>query len=177
MEARHKIAKLAHNMAESVQSCQLAELEQLAKSETFVFLTRDSEAAKDLAQDTALATLAAIRGGAVRVSVKHYAYQVARFQWIQVLRQKSRERQHEPLPPDVPARAETTTLPVFPVEKVLAILRARHSPRHARVLSLLLAGETPEAVREKMGLTVTQYRLTKNRALAAARRIAQGIHR
>lgn len=176
MEACH-LTEIVRAAQSSSIAEQVAALESVARRGpgAFVWLARDREDAQELAQEAMLATLQAIRAGMVRVSVESYAMGAARYQWIRMLQRRARARKHEPLA-DLPAAAPSAPA-TRTADRILVLMRARHPALYERLISLLLAGESPEAVRAALKLSPTQYRLTRSRALAAARNIASGLKR
>lgn len=136
--------------------------------------THDREAARDLAQETILAVIAAVREGKLLAPERlgGYVCGTARNLINNYLRTRSRSRETNAVPAELPAedceQGIESSQRVFLAHRAIARLR----PSDRLILLLTLAdGLKPREIAARLGLTPEVVRKRKSRALARAREV------
>jgi RNA polymerase sigma factor (sigma-70 family) len=137
----------------------------------FVLLSRigDAEAARELAQDTVMAAIHALRNGQVREAerIGAFLHGIAR----NLANNYLRERGHRPatVPLEADSKVEDTVMELEAADRVRLVRRELdHLTAVERkiLLHTLLDGMQPSEIAERLGLKPEQVREYKSRALA-----------
>jgi RNA polymerase sigma factor (sigma-70 family) len=138
--------------------------------------TRDREVARDLAQETLIQVLSALRGGQLRDAEKlgAFIFGIARNVINNYLRSRGRQPAEEPIDDlQIPGAEEDSAF----ADRMALVRRAmqRLDATDRRIMSMtLLEGWKPGEIATTMGLSVDVVRARKSRAL---KKITDRVHR
>jgi RNA polymerase sigma factor (sigma-70 family) len=141
--------------------------------------TRDREAARDLAQETMLVVLRAVREGRVLDAGRLAGYVCGTARNLVREHLRSRQPRTDPVDPEPPPVPDPEQEAVQSERQFLVrrVLRSLHEPDRLVLLLTLVDGLAPAEIAERLGIRPDAVRQRKTRALQRARAVLEEMSR